>query len=416
MPRQAKPYAERGWYISRPNGTYLKLCPIADGMGEARRVLKLKLAELEQERDPTGRQPTRLTVTELFGLFLEDVQTNKDEDTFRDYQRWCTEFARQYGNKPARSVTRAEANDFKLWLTRSTYVKGNQPPRPYSPKSVNHALIALRRAFNWAIETDRLPFGRNPFAKVRLLHVEGRHRLATEEEFQALLRHCSSEAFRDVLVVMRGTGARPQDVYSLEWSMVDWENGMWVVHKHKTSRTARQPKPRVIPMNDVVEQVLRKRAEMFGTSGRVFLNAKQKPWTKDLLCQSMRRLREKAGIKPDEQGEQFVLYTNRHTYLTRAGMDASVPQALLSELAGHTDVRTTAKYVHANKMAVAEAGRRVANGLTSGVQASSRGPCPAEQTAVASAPPPGLAPSTREGPGPKHATPDPFSLREGRPS
>jgi hypothetical protein len=32
MPREAKPYEERGWYISRPFGQYIRLCPVEDGM------------------------------------------------------------------------------------------------------------------------------------------------------------------------------------------------------------------------------------------------------------------------------------------------------------------------------------------------------------------------------------------------
>src|SRR6478672_10463568 len=36
------------------------------------------------------RAEYKLTVTELFVLFLEAVQAEKDHDTFLDYQRWCT--------------------------------------------------------------------------------------------------------------------------------------------------------------------------------------------------------------------------------------------------------------------------------------------------------------------------------------
>jgi integrase len=371
MPREAKPYAERGWYVSRPFGRYVRLCRVDEGMTEAKRLLKLKLGELEVEREQLGgRLSTRMTVTELFTLFLEDVEATKDEDTFRDYQRWCTEFARAHGNKPARSITKAHANDFKLALMKATYVVGKQPPRPYKPKTVNHALITLRRAFNWAIETERLPAGRNPFAGVGLLHCEGRKRVATEAEFQSLLEHCTDDAFRDVLTVLRYTSARPQDLYSLTWSMVDWDARMWVLAEHKGSRTAREPKPRIIGMNDEVERVLRRRREQFGGAGHVFLNADGRPWTKDALGLRMRRLRERAGIKPDEQGEQFVLYTNRHTFLTKAGADPAISQSTLAEIAGHTDPRTTARYVHAARLAVAADGRRVADSLNSPAPAS----------------------------------------------
>jgi hypothetical protein len=36
--------------------------------------------------------PPRLSVSELFVMFLEAVEAEKSEHTFVDYQRWCIEF------------------------------------------------------------------------------------------------------------------------------------------------------------------------------------------------------------------------------------------------------------------------------------------------------------------------------------
>jgi integrase len=365
MPREAKPYPERGWYVSRPHGRYLRLCPIEQGMGEAKRLLKVELGKLEAEREEMGgRLPSQMTVTELLALFLEAVEAEKDADTFLDYQRWCTEFAKQFGGRDIRTLTRGDANDFKLRLMKSTYVRGNQPPKTYSPKTVNHAIIALKRAFNWAIETERLPVGKNPFAKLKQLPTQGRRRVATEAEYRSLLKNCSDDAFRDVLIAFRYTSARPQDVYSLRWEMVDWEAHAWILHEHKGTRTTRNPKPRIIGMNEEVERMLRERMRKFGPHGEVFLNSDGRPWTKDSLGLRMRRLRERAGVGPDARGEKFVLYTNRHTFLTAAGADPNISDFMLQEIGGHTDPRTTARYIHLAKKGVANASRRVADNLT----------------------------------------------------
>ena len=362
MARQAKPYVERGWYVSRPSGRYLRLCPVEDGMTEAKRLLKIELGKLEAEREKMGgRLSMKMTVIELFLSFLEQVKAEKDDDTFLYYQRWLTVFAQQYGSRPARGINKTIASDFKLWMMTTTFVRGKQPPKKYKAKTVNHALIALRRAFNWAIDTDRLPEGTNPFAKVELLPCQGRKRIATDEEYLALQANCLDDAFGDVLVAMRHTSARPQDIYGLKWSMVHWDGGMWVLEEHKGMRTANDPQPRVIGMNADVEKMLRRRLAKYGPDGHVFLNRMGKPWTKDSLGLRMRRLRKKAGIKPDERGEEFVLYTNRHTFLTKAGADPTISQSALADIAGHTDPSMTAKYVHPARLAVAEAGRRVAD-------------------------------------------------------
>jgi len=89
-----------------------------------------------------------------------------------------------------------------------------------------------------------------------------------------------------------------------------------------------------------------------------------KPWTKNALCLRMRRLRKRAGIKPNEQGEQFVLYTCRHTFLTKAGADPRVSGSMLRGIAGHTNSATTDRYIHTDEADVAQAGRDVADGLS----------------------------------------------------
>ena len=92
MPRPAKPYLERDWYISRPGGEYVKLCPRSEGLKKAKTLLNDHLKKRQQEKEQNGcRVGTRLTVSELFTMFLEAVEAEKSEHTFGDYQRWCVE-------------------------------------------------------------------------------------------------------------------------------------------------------------------------------------------------------------------------------------------------------------------------------------------------------------------------------------
>ena len=79
---------------------------------------------------------------------------------------------------------------------------------------------------------------------------------------------------------MRHSSARPQDIYSLTWAMVNWDDRMWVLDHHKGSRTEKESKPRVIGMAQWFENLLRKRVKSFGQTGYVFLNGDGRPWTK----------------------------------------------------------------------------------------------------------------------------------------
>ena len=77
----------------------------------------------------------------------------------------------------------------------------------------------------------------------------------------------------------------------------------------------------------------------------MFLNGWGRPYTKDRLVKCMERVRKRAGIEL-KAGEQLVLYSNRHAYGTDA--HGKVGDLALAELMGHTDLRSTRRYVHQN--------------------------------------------------------------------
>ena len=101
-------------------------------------------------------------------------------------------------------------------------------------------------------------------------------------------------------------------------------------------------------MNEEVETMLRLRLEKHGEGERVFLNQDGKPWNRNSLGLRMRRLRERAGVKIDERGEEFVLYTNRHTF--HFGVFAYAlwySESLRVDMAGHTSTGCTTRiYTH----------------------------------------------------------------------
>src|SRR5262249_24218993 len=151
------------------------------------------LREILRRHDQDGNKVYQdLSVAALFALFLKDVEAEKSSHTFLDYQRWLTDFARLHGGRQARYVSRLDAQNYRNDLTRRTWDRGKKKGQPYKPKTINHAVIALKRAWNWAIEMELVP-GKNPFAKTALLHAEGRKRTATEEEFRALMAKATDQ-------------------------------------------------------------------------------------------------------------------------------------------------------------------------------------------------------------------------------
>jgi site-specific recombinase XerD len=127
----------------------------------------------------------------------------------------------------------------------------------------------------------------------------------------------------------------------LTWDDVNLEAGVIVLRKHKTIRTQRTPRPRVIQLVPLVVRLL-KRIRQQQTSGtrRVFLTARKTPWDRWNLGHRMRRLRDRAGLS-----DEVKLYGIRHQFGTQSVVNG-VDIKTLAELMGHTTTRTTEHYIH----------------------------------------------------------------------
>jgi integrase len=68
-------------------------------------------------------------------------------------------------------------------------------------------------------------------------------------------------------------------------------------------------------------------------------------------------------VAADENGENLVLYSNRHTYITAAASVEGISGPLLQQLAGHTNAQMTEKYAHLANREIEKAGQRVAESL-----------------------------------------------------
>jgi integrase len=301
-------------------------------------------------------------VAEVVALYLDKVKVENEPETYAQYRRNLNKFVREHGTQQARQITPLDAQNFKNRLVTSVSLRTG---KPLKNRTVNIALIILRCCWNWAIESEGLGLVKNPFQKIDLLPEYERQRIATNAEFQLLLRH-SDALFRQVLLCCRYMPIRPQDLRTLQWvgeNYVDFENHCWVIRKDKTVKTRKNKQPKIIMMPPFIESLLRWRQKHAGGSPYVFVNEDGNPWRRDSLVLRMRRLRERAEIKPDANGEEFMLYTNRHTYLTNAATVCT--PAELQAQAGHTDYRTTRRYVHLAQQhkVIADAARRAVDVL-----------------------------------------------------
>jgi len=213
------------------------------------------------------------------------------------------------------------------------------------PSSINAALRVLRRVCRMAVEwgiIDAAP-------KIKLLRGE-RHRervISREEEARYLA--AAHDPLASIATVLIDTGMRPEECFRLRWESVAWENGSngTLLVTHGKTAAAR----RVLPMSPRVRAVLdeqwdgQKRPEEGWVWPAPTASAHVEPST--VRKQHRRALRE-SGLRP------FVLYSLRHTFLTRLG-ESGCNVWTLARVAGHNSIAMSARYVHPSDEAVVSA-------------------------------------------------------------
>jgi integrase len=283
--------------------------------------------------------------------FLAWSRQNLSEDTHRVNRYYCQLFAEHCGKVAAREIrpyhvtawisemmsperVEREKARRKKELEEGKVEARNQgrEPKVWGQATAHNARVAAFRVFSWAKDEGLLP--ENPLAGMKRPKPPPRQRAMSDEEFTALYAQAGGP-FRDFLLALRETGARPKEVRQLLWTQV--REDRWVLTKHKTVRKVQ--KARVIILTDTMKKMM----ERLRGNGHthVFLNTEGEPWTVNAVRLQVARLRKKLGLPGD-----LCAYLARHGFGTRAILNGVNP-AVVAELMGHTSLEMVAKvYVH----------------------------------------------------------------------
>jgi integrase len=202
--------------------------------------------------------------------------------------------------------------------------------------TVNSALRVLRRVLNLAVEWGVI--GHAP--KIKVLSGENRRERVVSAEEETRYLAAAPEPLVSTATVLADTGMRPEESFRLRWEHVTWlngRNGAVLVTRGKTDSARR-----IIPMTPRVRAILESRWVAAGTpeegwvwpagtrSGHVEPNS--------IYGQHLKAL-QASKVRP------FVLYSLRHTFLTRLG-ESGCDAWTLARIAGHSSVAVSARYVH----------------------------------------------------------------------
>jgi integrase len=185
-----------------------------------------------RDRGGTSAEVGTITIRELIKRFMLDPTTRENSTSYlTELEQMLGEWTNEYGPARARSFGRLQVTAFRDKLLTS----GRSPAR------ANRYLSAMRRMWNWAIESGYvMPSSPWPTG-VMLKEPDPKEVIATPEEVTAVFAACDAvDADLGMLVrFLVGTGPRITDTLSVTWRDVDEKRWDVAIRGTKTSRPQR---------------------------------------------------------------------------------------------------------------------------------------------------------------------------------
>jgi len=251
-------------------------------------------------------------------------------------------------------ITSEHVVDFAAY--RQTHSRrGKRAERGLEVASINASLQVVRRCLRLAVEWGIIPAA----PKVKLLRGERHRERVVSPEEEARYLAAAPEPLASIAAVLIDTGMRPEECFRLRWEAITWLNGRHgsLLVTHGKTAAAR----RMLPMRPRVRAILESRWEAAGrpeegwvwpaetASGHVEPSSLRKQHAK-----TFQTIAEEATRNNQKPVRPFVLYTLRHTFLTRLGESGCNVWAL-ARIAGHSSIQMSARYVHPSDDAVLNA-------------------------------------------------------------
>lgn len=213
------------------------------------------------------------------------------------------------------------------------------------PSTVNNVLTTISRILKIAVEwgvIEKMP------CTIKLLRREHfEMRFHDFHEYERLVKAAESDRNAYVAVLLGGeAGLRCGEMIGLEWTDIDFERiqfkvarAVWKGHVS----TPKSGKPRRIPMTTRLAAALSAHRHLRGK--RVLCDRKGRPLTMRDIQGLIRRAERLANL------DHIGVHALRHTFCSHLAMRGA-PGRAIQELAGHSELMTTQRYMHMSPAAV----------------------------------------------------------------
>jgi integrase len=286
-----------------------KQVTLAKGKGEKKAATKALHAILG---DPKAKMPT-MPICAVADWFLEYTERERSELTLIGYKSYLLKWVDHVGqDTPAESI-------------RPYHVTRWIETKKWGNTSRKNAIVACKRLMSWAKKQGYV--AENHLAEMESPKADTREEIINSEDVARCVQEITRGEFRDFVVFLFETGARPSEAMRLEASHFGAENGIVVMDGKSTWKTK---KKRIIYLTETAAEIVARRSKLY-PEGPIFRNSEGRPWLRKTLSSRWSVLRRKLGL-----GKGATSASLRHLFVTEALVNR-VPIAHVSTLVGHVD-------------------------------------------------------------------------------
>lgn len=249
---------------------------------------------------------------------------------------YCTSFAVSFGDLP---VSHARRGDLRRWLNERTEYQ--------SAHTLHGACGAVVACFRWAAEDGLIDAC--PYSKPKDLPVPQPRAPIMREEVRRMLDHArhggyakTCERFRMALWFLWQTGARPCEMYRLDWDYYDPIRGCFELAGKTTRATGRS---RLIALPSGAWRLIRLMRRN-KSAGPVFVSGRGTRWTRSTFGKLFRRHARLAGVR-----DEVSAYSLRHGFCVEL-LELGAGERQIADAMGHTTTRLIGWYGRAAKSKV----------------------------------------------------------------
>jgi len=307
---------------------------------------------LDSEENRIRRVSTHQSIKRDAIKFLSDFERNlKTQKSYKHI--FLEDFEKQYSDYVKSNLSAKYYTTVKLSFRQLSSYTGNIPLSklnyPMMDKFFTETFNRtqqgawtyyriLKSAFNKAILWDYIK--QNPLQKIKLSKIPEKTNLyISESEFNSIIEKTKSEILKDVFLFAYNTGVRLSELTNLKWSSISYSEGVIKI-ENSESFTTKSKKSRIIPINSVLSEILKRRLpKVMNISRDIFVFTKNEVrLNNDYVSKQFKK-----SVRSAELNEDYHFHLLRASFISNLAK-RNVPLSAIQKLVGHENVRITEKH------------------------------------------------------------------------